>query len=237
MIASRLTVGKPSPAPRPAPWATRPRIRCGRPRNRCVLDSSFGQASTDERRRDEFSIDTRRLDDLECDPRLIAPFAEYRDVSQPIVSEGEIRPFDHAVRGELADDNTIEEFPGREFEEPGAGPEHADLGGTRLAEQGDLPIRPDQRDRGLVRPQQSNGMWIERYGEGRGPRGVGPGPEPADQVLVTTMDPVEVAYRDVGASGPGGELADVLDRDQCFALLCSTPCGITESFARPADRA
>ena len=48
-------------------------------------------------------------------------------------------------------------------------------------EQGDLALRPDQRDRGLVRPQQGDGMRVEREGQCRDPGLVGPGPEPAQQ--------------------------------------------------------
>ncbi len=127
--------------------------------------------------------------------------------------EREIRPFHHPASPELAANDAIEELAGREPKEPRPGPEDADLRRPRLAQQGELALRPDQRDRDLGRAQQGHGMRVEGDRQRGHTRGVGLGPKAAQELLVTAMDPVEVADGNIGASSPCGEVTNVLDRD------------------------
>src|SRR5205814_1397818 len=130
---------------------------------------------------EKVAVDPGLLDDFEVDPRLGTPAAQDRDISLAIMPKREVRPFHQAARGELVADDALEEFASREIQEPRTGPEHADLGGTRFAEQSDLTLGPDQGDRSLVRSQQGDGMRVERDGQRRNLGRVGLGPEPAQQ--------------------------------------------------------
>ncbi len=113
-----------------------------------LLDATpLRQLPADARRGDELAVDPRPLDDLEVDPRLGTPVAQDRRRSPPVVPEREVRALDHALARELLADDPIEELAGRELQQPGAGPEHADLGRAGLAQELDLAFGPDQRAR------------------------------------------------------------------------------------------
>ena len=110
-------------------------------------------------------------------------------------------------------DDPVEELAGRQVEQPPPRAEHGDLGGTGFPQQGDLALGPDQRDRGLVGPEECHRVGIERDRQGRDPGGIGPLAKPADQALMAPMNAVEVADRHIRTTGPRGEVLDILDRD------------------------
>ena len=130
-----------------------------------------------------------------------------------VVAEGEIGPLDHPPGVELTPDDSIEELAGRQVEQPPPRAEHGDLGGTGFPQQGDFALGPDQRDRGLVGPEECHGVGIERDRQGRDPGGIGTLAKPADQALMAPMNAVEVADRHMSTTGPRGKVQDVLDRD------------------------
>ena len=83
-ISSRLAVGNPSPAPRPAPWvddAADPVGPAEEPGG--LVGPALGQAAADPRRRDEVAVDGGRLDDLEAEPGLGAPAGQERRRRRP----------------------------------------------------------------------------------------------------------------------------------------------------------
>ena len=56
-------------------------------------------------------------------------------------------------------------------------------------------------------------MGIERDGQGRGAGRVRPAAEPAEEMPMSPVDPIEIADGHNRATSPGGKVAYVLDRD------------------------
>ena len=81
------------------------------------------------------------------------------------------------------------------------------------SKQADLALRPDQRNRRCLGPQQSDRVRIERDGQGGHAGRVGPGAEPAEKPLMAAMNSVEVADRDDGPAGDFGDVARSVNRD------------------------
>ena len=230
-MSTRLAVGKPSPAPRPAPRPTMPRIRCGRPRSRVASSTAPAtRARADPRRGDELAVDERPLDDLERDPGCLAPVAEDLHVAPAVVAEGEVRALHHPQRAELLDDHAVEEGAGGQVQQPRTGAEDADLGDTRLPQQLDLALGPDERDRGLLRAEQGRGVRVEGDRDRRHAGRFGPGTEAGEEGLMPAVDPIEVADSHKSAASPGGKLTSVLDQDHRRAAPC------TDSRGRPVGR-
>ena len=116
-----------------------------------------------------------RLDDLEFDPGRGTPAAEDFHIALPIMAECEVRSLDHAPRGDLAADHAVEELAGGQVEQPAPRPEDGHFGRPGFLEQGDFSLGPYQGDGSLVGTQQCHRVRVERDGQRRDARRVGPG--------------------------------------------------------------
>src|SRR5271157_634768 len=154
-----------------------------------------------------------RLDHLEFDAGPGTPAAEDFHIALPIMAEREVRSLNHAPRGELATDHPVEELAGGQVEQPTTRPEDGDFGRPGFLKEGDFSLGQYQGDGSLVGTQQCHRVRVERDGQRRDARRVGPGAQPADQALMAAMNSVEVADRYIGPTGPRREVLDILDRD------------------------
>ena len=218
---------------RPAPWATMPRIRCGRPRNRAASSTRPSHKhSADQRRRDQspsmrvpsttsksIPASSHHSPRIETFPCRSCPNAKFGPSTIPRAEAGRRMTRSKNSRADSSSSH------GPVWKTPTSV-------APGLVKQGDLALGPDQRDRGLVRPQQGDRMGVEREGERGDPGRVGPGPEPAQQTLVAPMDPIEVTDRDVSASSPDGEITNVLDARFVQRLSASQ----IRSPSQPTDR-
>ena len=170
---------------------------------------AFGQGLANPGRRDDPAADRRRRGDLEVEPGLGAPAA--RSSASPPRSRPKTKFGPSTIPRAPNWPRTTRSKNSRAVrpEQPGAGPEDADLGGPGALQKLDLALGPGQRGGGLVGSQQGDRGGSNVSASGRGPGGVGPGPEPGDQVGVASVDAVEVADRENAPRSLGGYSGEI----------------------------
>ena len=156
---------------------------------------SLGEGLANSRRGDDPAVELGGRGDLELEAGLGAPGTEELGVSPSVPAEAEGRPFDHPPGPQLAQDHAVEELAGGQAEEPGAGPEDADLGRPGGLHQFDSPLHPGQGRGGGVGSEDGDRGRVEGQGDRGRPGGVGLRPESGQEVCVASVDAVEVADR------------------------------------------